>query len=174
MQKKNKIIILDGYNVIRRTPELNKHFSKSPEAGRRALVRYCADRKARRKDIFEYDIVFDGDSSVEGVPNQSIPGVRVIYSETGETADSRILTLIKETFGPVEYIVVSDDNEVSRNSSNLGAKVMSVSEFCNHPARSRKSRARTSQNDTKEPLSPIQQREINESLKKAWGLAPDP
>ena len=169
MQNK-KIIIIDGYNVIHRTPELNRHFRKSLEAGRQALIRYCIERKARRRDIFEYYIVFDGDSSVEIVACQSAPGVRVIYSETGETADSRIITLIKEKFGPVEYIVVSDDNELSRNSSNLGAKAMSVSEFCDKPARNRKSRTRTSQHDTKKLLSPTQQKEINNSLKKAWGI----
>lgn len=172
MQKKNKIIIVivDGYNVIRRTPELNKHFSKSPEAGRQALVRYCAQRKTGRKDVSLFYVVFDGNSSVVGVGNQSMPWVRVIYSETGETADSRILALIKDKSGDAEYVVVSDDNEVSRNSSNLGAEVMSVSEFCNKPARSWKSRARTSRNDTKATLSPTQQKEINRSLKKAWGL----
>lgn len=170
MQKKNKIIILDGYNVIRRTPALNRHFRASPEAGRQALMRYCAERKARRKDVSEYYIVFDGDSSVEGVANQSVPSVRVIYSETGETADSRILSLIKEKFGPVEYIVVSDDNEVARNSSNLGTEVMPVSEFCKTTAQDRRARQRVPQDNRKATLSPMHEKEINESLKKAWGI----
>jgi len=170
MQKKNKIIIVDGYNAIRRAPELNKHFSSSPEAGRQALLRYCAEWNVRRRDVSLFYVVFDGDSSAVSVRNQSVRGIRVIYSKTGETADCRILALIKEKSGDTEYVVVSDDNEVARNSSNLDAEVMSVSEFCNTTARDRRLQHRILQDDTKATLSPMDQKEINESLKKAWKI----
>lgn len=170
MQKKRTMIV-DGYNVIRRVPEFDRHFRRSPEAGREALIRYCTEWQSMRRDVLQFCLVFDGKSSVVGVRGQSTHGVRVIYSNTGETADRRILALIEEgDSATTEHVVVSDDNEIARNSRNLDADVMSVSEFYGVLRRNRKSQRRTSQGETKTPLSPREEKEITENLLKEWGI----
>jgi len=126
---KKKIMIIDGYNVIHRIPELSKRLSNSLESAREGLISYCKKWRMTRRDISECYVVFDGDSSVLGARSQVARGIRVVCTKTKESADDRILNLIEQGHGTGEYVVVSDDNKVCQGSRRLDAKVISVSEF---------------------------------------------
>jgi predicted RNA-binding protein with PIN domain len=170
--RKNRIILLDGYNVIRRIPQLQRQDKRSLDAGREMLARLCVDWKSRKPEISQLIIVFDGDSSVDALPGyQRGPGVKIVFTETGEKADSRILAIVRQSVPAAECTVVSDDGEVARGSKFLGAKAMSVSKFHDMlTARGKSSAQKTPPDAAKSSLSPTQEREITESLKKEWGI----
>ena len=171
--RKKKIILLDGYNVIRRIPQLQQQDQRSLEAGREMLARLCVAWKSRKPEISQLIIVFDGDSSVDALPGyQRGPGVKIVFTETGEKADSRILAIVGENVPAGECIVVSDDGEVARGSKLLGAKSMSVPRFHEMLTAHGKSEVQKSPSfeDWKSFLSPTQAREITESLRKEWGI----
>jgi len=58
--------VVDGYNVIHRVGRFKQQMERSLEAGRIALLRYCSEWRARRRDVDQFYVVFDGDSSVVG------------------------------------------------------------------------------------------------------------
>ena len=51
--------LIDGYNVIRRDPDLRGHEAQSLQAGRRALV-HVVQQLARTIPHDEFVVVFDG------------------------------------------------------------------------------------------------------------------
>ena len=91
MQK--RIIIIDGYNVVHRIPRWAEQLDASLERGREALLIYCRRWMQTRGDVWLFVVVFDGDSEVTAAHSSAGPGVRVLYTQTGETADDRILEL---------------------------------------------------------------------------------
>jgi predicted RNA-binding protein with PIN domain len=169
MQKK-RIILLDGYNVIRRIPRLQEQDRRSLEAGREMLCRLCVNWKSKKAEVSQLIIVFDGDSSVDGVSSyQAGAGTRVVFTRTGEKADTRILAIIEEDPASAEYTVVSDDGEVVHKSRLLGAKVMPVQAFEDALKVRKGSERGSGSEEKKSSLSPAQEREITESLRKVWG-----
>lgn len=166
---KKRIVIIDGYNAIHRVTELRNRLEKSLASAREGLVEYCSRWLSARRDFSEFMIVFDGDSSV--MPSDSGGcGVRVIFTRTKEEADDRILTLVKDGCGNAALLVVSSDNYVSGNAKRHGARTMSVSDFFGMMTAGRKSFAKQDGFDGCKRLSPAEERKINESLKKEWGL----
>jgi len=75
--------LVDGYNVIRRAPELADRERESLEAGRRALCRLLST--AARASGDRFTVVFDG--SREGGAGGGGAGVHVVFSSARETAD---------------------------------------------------------------------------------------
>ena len=160
--------MVDGYNAIRRVPEWNRIFTRDMGLARNALVRYCGEWRARHRDFREVIVVFDGDSSVPPQPRAARPGVRVVFTRTGEEADQRILALIQQARSVDRIVVVSDDAEIARGARVHGAEAISVQEFgtASGPRRDRPGRA----TEDKTRLSGAQKKEINDMLKRAYGL----
>jgi predicted RNA-binding protein with PIN domain len=127
MQK--RIIIIDGYNVVHRIPRWAEQLNVSLERGREVLLTYCRRWMQTRGDVWLFVVVFDGDSAVTASHSSSGPGVRVLYTQTGETADDRILETVREFGDRCHYVVVSDDRYVSGNSKRMGKEIMSSSAF---------------------------------------------
>jgi len=168
---KKKIAIVDGYNAIYRNARLRKRLDVSLASAREGLVEHCIRYLATRRDVSEFRIVFDGDSSVMPYSNAGNGGVRVIFTRTKEDADDRILALVREkNERDVEYVVISSDNYVSGNAKTHGALVMTVSEFFGLTAGTWKNPRRQDRGCDEDGLSPVQEREINERLKKEWGI----
>src|SRR6266446_4246085 len=95
--------LVDGYNVIRRAPELAERERESLEAGRQALCRLLSNVARVSGDRFT--VVFDGNRGGGSFP--AGPGVHAMFSSARETAD-RVLARIA-TAG---VAVVSNDREV--------------------------------------------------------------
>lgn len=163
---RKRIVVLDGYNVIHRVPELEALLSDSLQAARRGLLRICADWISRRKDVWQFVIVFDGDSSVVGGNAESAPGVRSIYTKSGETADERIVEILNDHAHGFQCAVVSDDGYVIRNMRGTNVEVMTVKTF--HEMARRKAGGSGSL-EGKTGLSEAQEKEITDSLKRVWG-----
>jgi uncharacterized protein len=111
--------LIDGYNVIRRSPDLAAAEKKSLEAGRQALCRLLS--RAAHLSGDHFTVVFDG---AGGGSSSGIVGVRVVFSSARETAD-RVLARMAAESGAV----VSSDREVRHAAARAGAVAISADEF---------------------------------------------
>jgi len=115
--------LIDGYNVIRRDPELHAHEAASLEAGRAALVMLLARVASRVSDNFT--IVFDGARRTGGAPS---PGrVQVMFSRPPETADD----VLRRLAGTLREgaVVVTSDRAVQDSARRGGSVAVSAEAF---------------------------------------------
>jgi predicted RNA-binding protein with PIN domain len=167
---RKRIVVVDGYNVIFRTPGLKGLMERSREQARNALLRRCGAMIAARRDVWRYCVVFDGDSSVFGDSEGAAPGVTAIYSRSGETADDRILQLLDEQPRDCDCVVVTDDAEVAGRSRQRGADVLSVGQFIGPAPSGPRNPLPAAGGDDKNSLSAAEQQEINRELIRRWGV----
>ena len=160
------ILILDGYNVIHAAPELARHLDRSLEAARAALIVLCRDYLARRGDLEQVSVVFDGNDACAQWPQTDHGGVRVIFTQHEEEADERILRLIRAKIGRNQFIVVSNDTHIFNNARVHGARAISVQEFLAqaHPTRTTRSKQPTA--PEKAPLSTRDAQQITDDYWK--------
>jgi len=183
----NRIVIIDGYNVLHRMPRWKAQLEVSLERGREALLAYCRHWMQARGDVWLFCVVFDGDSSVTASHTSSGPGVRVVYSRTGETADDRILEIVHEFGGRCHYVVVSDDRYVSDSARRMSAELMSAEAFASvlapktegtHPRTKQRGRGRSVSDDVDPAsadnsagkLSACDAKLITDSLRREWNV----
>jgi predicted RNA-binding protein with PIN domain len=112
--------LVDGYNVIRRDPELLTRERESLQAGREALCRLLAAAARRSGD--QFTVVFDGERA--GGSAAGGPGVRVLFSSARERADQVLARLA----GP-GAAVVSNDREVRQAASRAGALAITTDDL---------------------------------------------
>ncbi len=137
LRTRGVLLVVDGYNVSKTA------WSDAPlEEQRERLVAALAELHLRiRCDVI---VAFDG-ADVRGVPLPRKPGVRVVFSAPGETADDVVVREADAPATTIPVVVASSDAEVrtarrgGRGSSGPvvgvagGAPEMSVTPFC-HPA----------------------------------------
>ena len=115
--------LIDGYNVIRRDPDLQSQEASSLEAGRSALLSLLARVAVKVSD--DFTVVFDGARRTGGTPS---PGrVQVIFSRPPETADDvlrRLATSLREG-----AIVVTSDRAVQDSARRAGAVAVGAEAF---------------------------------------------
>lgn len=114
--------LVDGYNVIRRSPELASRERESLAAGREALLARLA--AAHRASGDRFTVVFDGAGPASAGSAEGA-GVTVVFSCARETADRVLVRLA----GPGGGAVVSSDREVRRAATRAGAVAVSAEEF---------------------------------------------
>lgn len=103
-----RLLLIDGYNVIRQTPPYRELAASDLESARAALV---SDVGAYADRSFEATVVFDGhlNPSSNGEPHK-VAGVTVIFSRYGVDADS-VIELLARTArerGDDTVVVTSD------------------------------------------------------------------
>jgi predicted RNA-binding protein with PIN domain len=115
--------LIDGYNVIRRDPDLRGHEVQSLEAGRRALVHLVAGLARQSTD--EFTIVFDG-ARRGSAPS---PGgrVTVLFSRPPETADDVMMRLAGQWHEAA--IVVTSDRAIQHAAARARCAVLGAEEF---------------------------------------------
>src|SRR5215831_3785421 len=128
--------LVDGYNVIRRSPELSGRERSSLEEGRAALCRMLSE--AARASGDRFIVVFDG--AREGRTASGSRGVEVTFSSARETADG-VLARLAAGGGAV----VSNDREVRWAATRAGAIAVTTDEFL---ARLERGRLRGRSGDT--------------------------
>lgn len=165
---KKKYILVDGYNVIHKVPVLEEKLDISLEQARDALVAMCNEWIALRRDYEGIMVVFDGKTRAGGKDYGSFRNVKMVYTETGETADDRIVQICRENTKTHEFLVITDDNAVRSGSRINNASVISVSKFLG-VQRAKKAKA-ANQNVDDRKLTSDQIKKINAALAKEWGL----
>ncbi|MFO7839081.1 MAG: NYN domain-containing protein [Desulfosalsimonadaceae bacterium] len=119
-------IVVDGYNLIRRSETLSPLDQQDLELGREGLLeRLAAYKRVKGHAI---TVVFDGTSqhSVFG-RKDSHKGIEVKFSRHGETADAVIKRIARTE--REKALVVSSDHEVADFSASQGAAVIGAAEF---------------------------------------------
>lgn len=115
--------LIDGYNVIRRDPELRSAEARGLEAGRAALLRLVTG--AARHSADHFAVVFDG-APVTG-PSASPGQVEVIFSRPPQKADDVLIRLAGQWRDGA--IVVSSDRRVQDAGRRAGCPVLGVDVF---------------------------------------------
>ena len=115
--------LVDGYNVIRRDPDLRAREAESLEAGRRALLGLVARRAGGSRDTFT--VVFDGARVAGGALGAG--RVQVLFSRPPRTADDELMRLARE--GGAGTAVVSSDRRVQDAARRAGCAVLDAERF---------------------------------------------
>jgi predicted RNA-binding protein with PIN domain len=126
-----RIILVDGYNVINRVPELRPSLEGGLQNARNRLVLQVSTWSHGHPGV-ECVIVFDGDFEHSGGRGERIAGVRCIYSLTAHGGDDEIIRFVRDYKGrKSDMTVVSDDNKVGNNCRAHGAAVRPSSYIMN-------------------------------------------
>jgi len=119
-------IIIDGYNLVRRSQELSRLDRADITRGREALIEKLAIY--RRFKPHRITVVFDGAGAPILSPvRDRVKGIRIVFSRGGETADAVIGRMARQERETA--LVVSSDLAVARNARAWGAAVIESAEF---------------------------------------------
>jgi len=116
--------LIDGYNVVRRDPDLRAREAESLEAGRRALLHLLARAPQAARD--EFTVVFDGARRSGGAPTAA-GRIRVVFSRPPATADDDLVRLARQLGNGA--IVVSSDRKVQDAARRAGSAVLTAEQF---------------------------------------------
>ena len=155
-------LILDGYNVIYKIPQLRQHLEKSLENARIALASFVLTWGRTHNHKGKITIVFDGRDSICSNAGNNLCGVNCVYTKTKQEADDRIISMVRNSPHSKEIIVISDDNYVTNNCKVHGAQVKSAGFLS-------QSKAPEGALDDKS-IDRKTESEINEWLKKQYGM----
>jgi len=115
-----RLIIVDGYNLILRSPRLKPGEGRTLREAREKLVNLLAWMMGGNDARFV--VVFDG-AEMPG-RDEASGRVQVVYSRPPEKADDVIRRLVEKKVGGEERItVVTADIEVARHARAMGADV---------------------------------------------------
>ena len=116
----SRLVIVDGYNLILRSPRLKPGETRTLRESRDKLVNLLAWMMGANDARFI--VVFDG----AGLSGHDGPSgrVQVMYSRPPDKADDVIRRLVEQKVGGDEHItVVTADIEVARHARAMGADV---------------------------------------------------
>ncbi len=115
--------LVDGYNVIRRDPDLRGAEAAGLEAGRRALLAQIAEVARWSSDRFT--VVFDG-APVSG-PAAAPGRLEVLFSRPPQQADDVLIRLARQEGNGA--VVVSSDRTVADAARRAGAVAVGAEQF---------------------------------------------
>jgi predicted RNA-binding protein with PIN domain len=122
-----KILLIDGYNVINRVPELQTSLDGGLQNARNQLALRVSSWSHEHPAV-ECVIVFDGDFQYSGGRDQRLAGIRCIFSLARHGGDAELIRFVRDHKGKAPDItVVSDDNNVRNNCRAHGASVQTSS-----------------------------------------------
>ncbi len=115
-----RLIVIDGYNIIHRAPELRPGPDRTLRESREKLLNLLAWGYGGGEARFI--VVFDGAES--GGRDESEGRVEVVYSRPPDKADDLIRRIVEDRVERVERLtVVTSDLEVARHARAMGADV---------------------------------------------------
>jgi predicted RNA-binding protein with PIN domain len=121
-------ILVDGYSLLHNWPELAPGQPRHSARAREELVHILT----RYQDVngTPITIFFDGSGAPAGVsPNESTPGVEVLFSRAGQTADDLIERAAHRFSAYGEAMAVTDDVAERETVSGLGGLASSCTNF---------------------------------------------
>ncbi len=119
-------LIVDGYNVIRQSPQLQLLDAMDLQAGREALVGLLAQYRSRSHH--RITVVFDGwqhGDLKEGRDQHQ--GIMIIFSRRGERADEVIKRLLHQE--RERALVVTSDREIQVCAEHVKASWIHAGQF---------------------------------------------
>jgi predicted RNA-binding protein with PIN domain len=163
-----KILLVDGYNVLNRLPDLRPSLEVGLENAQNRLVLQISNWR-RSHPEFECVIVFDGNPLPGGGP-QRTAGIRCLFSRTPHGGDAAMISFVRDHQGKKSDItIVSDDNYVRNNSRAHGASVQHSDYILVKKAIRPGSRVKHP--DGSKGIDSKAAAEIDRELKKKYGLS---
>jgi predicted RNA-binding protein with PIN domain len=163
-----KILLIDGYNVINRVPELKPSLESGLENARSRLALQVSTWSHDHPGC-ECVIVFDGDLQYAGGRDSRLAGIRCIFSLARHGGDDEIIRFVRNYKGRTSDItVVSDDNNVRNNCRAHGASVQPSSYIMT--CKSLHARGRGKVPADGKSLDKKAAAEIDKELRKKFGL----
>ena len=119
-------LIIDGYNLIRQSPELREHDREDLDKGRETLLlKLSAYKRVKQHGII---VVFDG--WLHGNFSESrehVAGISVRFSPRGKKADEVIKRLAAKE--KEKAVIVTSDRDLGYACSQEGCEVISSQDF---------------------------------------------
>ncbi|MCX6568575.1 MAG: NYN domain-containing protein [Candidatus Aminicenantes bacterium] len=163
-----KILLVDGYNVINRVPELKPSLDAGLENARGRLALQISTWSQTHPGV-ECILVFDGDLKYAGGRDERLAGIRCIFSRTAHGGDDELIRFVSGFKGRTSDItVVSDDNSVRNNCRAHGASIQPSSYIMT--GKSRQTGGRMKAPTDGKGLSKKAASEIDKELRKKFGL----
>jgi len=163
-----KILLVDGYNVIHQIPELKLGLDGGLENARLKLA-LLLSAWSHDHPATECLIVFDGDLQYAGGRDQRRAGIRCVFSRTSHGGDAEIIRFVRNSKGETADItVVSDDNSVRNNCRAHGASVQPSSYIMIGKTRHSGGKAKASADG--KGIDRKAASEIDKELRKKFGL----
>ncbi len=149
MAAKLSLLVVDGYNIIwgvdryRRLidEDVRSHgladtvsLSRDPyghDPFERARDALATDVAAYAQDIYEPTIVYDAAGNLNPErPTSSVAGVRIIFSDIGESADARIEKMVtKARRAGREVVLATSDNTIRTTAGGIPVTTISAALF---------------------------------------------
>ncbi len=160
-------LIIDGYNAINKIEALKAQRDLSLEAARLFFIKMLKDFMAEKHVFNKISIVFDSKEKALGVRKVSYGDVEAIFATHNKDADSVIVDMLKKAPSKDKIAVSSDDNFIRNHARAFGKDILSIKEL--EKIIMLKKGALRSKIKGKD-LRNTKIKEINEELKKHWGL----
>lgn len=119
--------ILDGYNIIKSDPTGTLQEGKLEEQ-RERLIKFINLNSPQGSVNNTVTIIFDGSIYNEFWGGKNVSGIRVVFS-AGESADHKIVDIVRRKHNPSNVVVVTDDRAIHRKVAAYRAKHMPTVEF---------------------------------------------
>jgi predicted RNA-binding protein with PIN domain len=122
-------VFVDGYNLLFAEPDLRLLLDSAGLDVARERLLAAVGLHATMRSI-PVVVVFDGSPEVVGAAREeTVHGVRCVYSTGQGKADRRLLLLLDEERDPSTCLVVTSDREVRTGARHRGAKVQTATAF---------------------------------------------
>mgnify|MGYP001000147199 CR=1 FL=1 len=119
-------LIIDGYSLIHRDPETKAVVHENLRRARELLVeKISRTATAMARHV---TVVFDGQQTGGSQPG-GIQAIEVIYSSSGQTADTVIERLVRQAAQPSTWMVVTNDRRERETVMAAGVATMSCAVF---------------------------------------------
>lgn len=128
MSDSGHLILVDGHNLILGQPELKKLHTQNSAAAREGLVDWLSRFQATSDSAVM--VVFDGKGAERSASGGDEGEVLVMYSRSGETADSVIERIALNQAGKRRVTVVSNDVMIHQMVNSSGVQSLSIRQFC--------------------------------------------
>ena len=120
-----ELLIVDGYNIIKRWKKLRSFSNKSLDFGRESLIRLLSNYQDFTGK--EVKVIFDGSKGKDLY--YGLTDVEVIFSGQGKSADEFIERLVYLSKEKSKICVATSDRMIRMMVEWMGAKSMSAEEL---------------------------------------------
>lgn len=123
-----RYILVDGHSVIYGSPELRRLHQRSGRRSRAQLLAWLLELQDNIAG--QVTLVFDGGKRAKQAETEPAPpGLEVVYSAPGQTADAVIERRVATLAGRGRTLVVTNDRVEQITVEGFGAETMSVAAF---------------------------------------------
>jgi predicted RNA-binding protein with PIN domain len=152
--------VIDGYNIIKHT-RFNQQIKNKFQDSKSALLEFIKVKKLCGSTNNRITVIFDGYPDNSYLKNDT--NIEVIFAR-GESADERIMRMVKDSSSNKNMVVVTDDKEIRLFAKSYRTKVQGIEEFIG-----RKEKSQRRVDDSLKPeITYSMMHKINQELRKIW------